>query len=41
VLTIQPCRRLSRTQHDAVEAEAGSLPLPGIDRPMDVRWEPG
>jgi hypothetical protein len=41
VLTIQPWRRLSRAQRDAVEAEAGSLPLPGIDRPMDIRWEYG
>lgn len=41
VLTIQPWRRLSRAQHEAVEAEAGSLPLPGIDRPMDIRWDHG
>ena len=39
VLTIQPWRRLSRAQRDAVEAEAGSLPLPGINRPMDIRWD--
>ena len=39
VLTIQPWRRLSRAQRNAVEAEAGSLPLPGIDRPMEVRWD--
>ena len=39
VLTIQPWRRLSRGQRNAVEAEAMSLPLPGIDRPMDVRWD--
>jgi hypothetical protein len=38
-LTIQPWRRLSRTQRDAVEAEAGSLPLPGINHPMDIRWD--
>jgi DNA glycosylase AlkZ-like len=41
VLTIQPWRRLSHAQRDAVEAEAGSLPLPGINRPMDVRWDHG
>jgi hypothetical protein len=40
VLAIQPWRRLSRAQRSAVEAEAGSMPLPGIDRPLDVRWEP-
>ena len=41
VLTIQPWHRLSHTQRHAVEAEAGSMPLPGIDRPMDVRWDDG
>jgi hypothetical protein len=41
VLTIQPWRGLSRAQHDAVEAEASSLPLPGIKRPMDIRWDHG
>jgi hypothetical protein len=39
VLTIQTWRRLSRAQHNAVEAEAESMPLPGIDRPVDVRWD--
>jgi hypothetical protein len=38
-LTIQPWRRLSRAQREAVEAEARSLPLPGIDRPVEVRWD--
>ena len=41
VLTMQPWRRLSHAQRDAVEAEAGSLPLPGINRPMDIRWDHG
>ena len=41
VLTIQPWRRLSRAQRDAVEVEAGSLPLPRINRPMDIRWDHG
>jgi hypothetical protein len=41
VLTIQPWRRLSRTHSDAVEVEAGSLRLPGINRPMDIRWDHG
>jgi hypothetical protein len=41
VLTIQPWGRLSSAQRDAVEAEASSLPLPGINRPMDVRWDQG
>jgi hypothetical protein len=39
MLTIQTWRRLSRAQRDAVEAEAGSMPLPGIDRPIEVRWD--
>jgi len=38
VLTIQPWHPLSHAQRNAVEAEAVSLPLPGIDRPVDVRW---
>jgi hypothetical protein len=31
--------RLSRRMRDAIEAEAGALPLPGIDRSIDVVWE--
>jgi Winged helix DNA-binding domain len=38
-LTIEPWRRLSRAERDAVEAEAASLPLPGIEGPIRVRWE--
>jgi hypothetical protein len=30
--------RLSRAARDAVEAEAGTLPLPGVDRPIEVTW---
>jgi hypothetical protein len=37
-LTIQPWRRLTRAERDAVEAEAQSLPLPGIEGPVAVRW---
>jgi DNA glycosylase AlkZ-like len=32
--------RLSRASRDAVEAEAASLPLPGIDRVIEVEWNP-
>lgn len=39
VITIQPWRRLTHQQLDAVEAEAGSLPLPGISRPIEIRWD--
>jgi Winged helix DNA-binding domain len=40
VMTVQPWRRLSRAERDAVTAEAGSLPLPGIEgRRIAVRWD--
>jgi hypothetical protein len=35
---IEAWERLSRARRNAVEAEAASLPLPGIDRPIDVVW---
>jgi len=38
-VTIAPWRRLSRAERDAVEAEAASLPLPGLDGPAAVRWD--
>jgi hypothetical protein len=38
-LTIQPWRRLTRAERDAVEAEAESLPLPGIEGQIIVRWD--
>ena len=31
--------RLSRAARDAIEAEAGALPLPGLDRRIDVVWD--
>jgi hypothetical protein len=30
--------RLSRGTRDAIEAEANALPLPGLDRPIEVVW---
>jgi hypothetical protein len=30
--------RLSRRARDAIEAEAAALPLPGIDRPIELVW---
>jgi len=30
--------RLGRAARDAVEADASTLPLPGLDRPIDVIW---
>ena len=38
-LTIEPWRRLSRAEREAVEAEAESLPLPGIEGRIAVRWD--
>jgi hypothetical protein len=38
-MTVQPWRRLSRPERDAVAAEAESLPLPGIGRRIVVRWD--
>jgi hypothetical protein len=38
-LTIQPWRRLSRAERAAVEAEAGSLPVPGVAGLIAVRWD--
>jgi winged helix DNA-binding protein len=37
-LTIEPWRRLARPEREAVEAEARSLPLPGVDGPIVVGW---
>jgi hypothetical protein len=39
LLRLQPWRRMSPAEQDAVAAEAGSLPLPGIDRRITVRWD--
>lgn len=39
VMTVQPRRRLTRAERDAVAAEAESLPLPGIGRRIAVRWD--
>ena len=39
IVRIAAWGRLSRPMRDAIEAEAGTLPLPGIDRSLDVVWE--
>jgi len=36
---IETWARLSRRARDAVEAEAAALPLPGLERSMEVVWE--
>jgi hypothetical protein len=38
-LNVAPWRRLSPTERLAVEEEAVSLPLPGLDRPIRVHWD--
>jgi hypothetical protein len=38
-LSVQPWRRLTRSERDAVESEAHALPLPGIEGEIAVRWE--
>ena len=38
VVTVQPWRRLTRTERDAVMAEAQDLPIPGIKAPIVIRW---
>ena len=37
-LAIDPWRRLTRAERTAVEAEARSLPLPGLEREIAVAW---
>jgi hypothetical protein len=39
VVTIETWRRLSRAARDAVELEAQSFPLPGVQGRIRVRWE--
>jgi hypothetical protein len=39
VMDVQSWRRLSRAARQAVEAEAASLPLPGLSGDIVVRWE--
>jgi hypothetical protein len=39
VLTAQPWRPLTTAERDAVAAEAESMPLPGMERQVSVRWD--
>ncbi len=41
ILDVETWRRLSPTDRHAVEAEAAALPLPGLGRPVSVRWMRG
>jgi Winged helix DNA-binding domain len=38
VVAVEPWRRLSRAERDVVEAEAATLPLPGLKGPITIRW---
>ena len=38
-VTVQAWRRLSRASREAVEAEAESLPLPGLGGRIVLRWD--
>ena len=38
-LQVDAWARLAPAMRDAVEAEAAGLPLPGIDRRIEVAWE--
>jgi hypothetical protein len=38
-VTIATWRRLSRSEREAVEAEAAAIPLPGIPQRVRVRWD--
>ncbi|MGH2428088.1 MAG: DNA glycosylase AlkZ-like family protein [Candidatus Limnocylindria bacterium] len=38
LVSIDAWRRLSRREREAIEAEAASLPLPGLSGPIVVRW---
>jgi len=37
-LTVEPWRRLAAAEREAIEAEATSLPLPGIQEAVRVLW---
>ena len=40
-LDIEPWQKLKESERDAIEAEAASLPLPGLDREIRVQWGSG
>lgn len=38
IVRVESWSRLSRERRETVEAEAAGLPLPGLDRPIEVTW---
>jgi hypothetical protein len=38
VITVRPWRSLTGAEREAVTAEGHSLPVPGLERPLAVRW---
>lgn len=38
-VTVQAWRRISDAAREAIEAEAAAMPLPGLDRPITLRWD--
>jgi hypothetical protein len=40
-MAVQPWRRLSPTERDAVAAEIASLPIPGVQGRIVLRWDDG
>jgi hypothetical protein len=39
IVSVSVWGRLPRAAREAVEAEAASFPLPGLVRPIEVRWD--
>lgn len=39
-MTVTPWRQFTAEEHDLVQAEAHALPLPGVEEPVAVRWNP-
>jgi hypothetical protein len=39
VVTVEPWRRFSLAERESVEAEAATMPLPGVGGPIVVRWQ--
>jgi hypothetical protein len=39
IVAIKPWRRLAHSERAAVESEAALLPVPGLEGPLEVRWD--